>query len=66
MGLKWPWEDTCEETIVDDNGVVYSLTGSFDRINLATAFVITVCQYKDAQGNITTREHVRVLWVFDF
>ena len=68
MGFKWPSESKCPEKIVV-GGVTYigySLTGSFQRTNILSVYVVTVCHYENAAGNITTVEHTRVLWVLDF
>lgn len=59
MGFKWRSERKCPGEIVV-GGVTYntySLTGSFQRMNILSVYVVTVCRYENAAGNITTVEH---------
>ena len=66
-GLKWPWDDECDDEIVRGDRT-WKLIDSHQDLNVATLVVVTVCTYQaqDNKPDITTERHVRVLWVFDF
>lgn len=67
MGIKWPWEDECDDQIeIDGRTYTRTATPPDQRTNILTLYVVTVCEYLDAAGNIHNEEHTRILWIFDF
>jgi hypothetical protein len=69
MGLSWPWEDDCDDTIVIDNVTFKLIKGPTPGNNLVNGlYADWDCTYQaqDGSGRIVTETHHRVLWIFDF
>lgn len=69
MGISFPWDDNCDDTIEVGDRTFKLIQGPKPDINILGGLYAEwdcVYQAQDGTGDIHTETHRRALWIFDF